>query len=227
MKASCVFVLVTACWAVVLADAWAGPRVIIKPGLPRAIVVAPPRPTLSPSPRPVPPRAALVGYIKLMVRPVSADVYLNGVYKGRVYQYHGKPDFMTVPAGSHTVTLRQPGYKTEQINVQIKPARLVELDVSMNHTGDRVVESSFYKLSMEDTGSLVLKVDPPDASVYIDKTFYGSASEFSNNELAIVLREGTHLLQLVHPSCPPYEGTIQIESDKVKEVNLLLKGESL
>lgn len=207
-------------------------KVIVKPWWPRAIVVAPRHPPppvpepLPPRPRPAPdrPPAGAVGYVAVDVRPARAAVYTDGAFRGRAYQFDGIEDYLVLAAGRHQISLRLDGYRKESFDVLIKPDRILQLEVTLERpVEDETDSASAYRLDLEKTGSLILKVNPADASVYIDDEYYGPASTFCEEEGAIVLRAGSHALAIVRPGYAPHSQTLELSSDRLREIHIKLE----
>jgi hypothetical protein len=198
----------------------AGVRILLRPWAPRAIVVAP-LPVPVPVPPPPPPRAEF-GYIDLNVQPQDASVYVDEVYRGTARDFVAQT--LTVPRGLRKITLRRNGFFTETFNVQIEAGRVLEMDVILKSSPGATEQASpVYQVDLTKTGSLVLQIEPADASVYIDDTFYGPSTQFSKNAQAIVLRAGQHKFQLSRPGYATHSATVEIQADQVKEVQVSLQ----
>ena len=90
-------------------------------------------------------------------------------------------------------------------------------------TKDRPIPEKTYQLDLNETGTMILKVEPGDAAVYVDDSFFGNASQFSEYKGALVLRTGPHKVELSRPGFANYSTTVDITKDTVKEVHMTLK----
>ncbi|MDP6525214.1 MAG: PEGA domain-containing protein [Kiritimatiellia bacterium] len=197
-------------------------RILIRPWWPRALVVAP-----------VPPRHVVVeqpqpevqkGRVDINVRPSDAEVYVDGKYRGVAASFSGYPQYLDLGIGSHSITFKKNGFKSEHITVYATAGQLFELDIALDRLGsDEVKPETSYKLDLEKTGRLALRVEPADAIVYIDDEFYGTVTQFSETEAAVVLRAGEHTIQVARPGYKTYTTKIKIEKDVVKEIHMSLQ----
>lgn len=87
-----------------------------------------------------------------------------------------------------------------------------------------VEEPPTYQLDLEKTGYLALTVAPADASLYIDDKPYGVAAEY-NDDKSIVLRAGSHTVQVIRPGYVSNVQTVEIVSDTTKTVSVTLTKE--
>ncbi len=70
------------------------------------------------------------GELRLQVRPVEAEVYVDGYYMGRVDDFDGVFQAMRLTEGAHRVELVAPGFETLAFDVRIEPGRKI------NYRGD-------------------------------------------------------------------------------------------
>ena len=83
--------------------------------LPEPITLAPPR--ISDD--------APTGGVQLDVLPWSAEVYVDGVRTGRVEDFRGYYQHLTLPAGPHVVAIVHPGYNPLVMDVLVVPGRTI------------------------------------------------------------------------------------------------------
>jgi hypothetical protein len=96
------------------------------PLLPYAIVLDPSAP---PRARQAPGAGAQQdsgGYLSLFVRPVTAQVYVDGFFVGTIDDYAGSPGPL-LDAGTHRVEIRAEGYETASFDVRIVPGEVLTL----------------------------------------------------------------------------------------------------
>jgi len=201
-------------------DSFARVRVLIRPWWPRAVVVAPRPRRVVVQPKP----HAEEGLVKLNVLPSDAEVHVNGKYCGVAASFSGYPDYLRLGVGSHSVTLSREGFKSEHISVYATAGQLFELDIALDRLGEAESKpETTYKLDLEKTGRLTFKVEPADATVYINDQLYGAVSQFSESEAAVILRAGEHTIQVARPGYETYTASIEISADVLKEIHIGLK----
>ena len=235
MKRMRTMIVAVVCVALVVGTAsHAGVRVVVRPWFPLPVVVAPrPPPRYVPAPHPAPAPVlytAPVGHLDLDIVPGDASVYVDGTYRGPAGGFSRYPNAMALPVGPHDVELRRKGYRTEKFRVNILTERLCELDIRLRplvqHTAE-AEQKPTYKLELDDTGRLVFDVTPADASLYVNGAFYGSVAEFTEKAGAVVLRSGTHRLELVRPGYASHARDVVVEKGITRVVNLeMAKAES-
>jgi PEGA domain len=68
---------------------------------------------------------APTGGVQLDVLPWSAEVYVDGVRTGRVEDFRGYYQHLTLPAGPHVVAIVHPGYDPLVMDVVVVPGRTI------------------------------------------------------------------------------------------------------
>jgi hypothetical protein len=215
----------------IVARAEAGLRIVLNPWWPRAIVLGPPLffpPPLPPpppgQPLPPPPPLEAAGFISLSVVPADADVNVDGKLVGKAREFTQAPGLMSLAPGPHTLALSKEGFKTAKFTVNVIPQKTIELDVTMDALPQGSSEQAqTYQLDLNKTGYLSLKVEPQDASVYVDDTFYGIASRFVLPDSSIVLRAGTHKVEIIRPGYKQHVQIVEVGSDKAQDLNVKLE----
>lgn len=199
----------------------AGVRVILQPWWPLPLVVFP----IVPPPGPLPPPPAehyQSGYLNLDVRPPDTEVLVNGEYRGMARDFYSAPGYLELLKGEYRITLRKKGYNPVSFIVRIIPGQLLTLDVTMDQTKEPGKEDRVYQLDIESTGHLEFDVSPPDAAVYIDGNFYGIASQFREDTNALVLRAGSHHIEIVRPGHSTYVRDINIMKSERRKIKITL-----
>jgi hypothetical protein len=74
------------------------------------------------------------GAIKLKVTPKDAEVYTDLTYMGRVKEFDGSLQHLTLRAGTHTIEIRSEGYETLRFEVRIMPGRTVTYQGTLRPT---------------------------------------------------------------------------------------------
>ena len=68
---------------------------------------------------------APTGGVQLDVLPWSAEVYVDGVRTGRVEDFRGYYQHLTLPAGPHVLAIVHPGYDPLVMDVVVVPERTI------------------------------------------------------------------------------------------------------
>jgi len=76
-----------------------------------------PAPVYEPAPR----LREQYGYLWTQIEPNFAEVYVDGIYSGRVRDYDGPVNHMPLPPGRHRVEFRAHGYMEYRVDVYISP----------------------------------------------------------------------------------------------------------
>ena len=71
------------------------------------------------------PGASAYGGIALEITPSDADVYVDGQYAGRVEDFDGTTQPLTLTSGTHRIDLSAPGYETMTVDVGIQPGQVI------------------------------------------------------------------------------------------------------
>ena len=75
----------------------------------------------------VSPGSPYYGGIALEMTPYDADVFVDGTYAGRVEDFDGATQPLTLSAGMHEIEVQAQGYEPMRINVELSAAGLVIL----------------------------------------------------------------------------------------------------
>jgi hypothetical protein len=63
------------------------------------------------------------GRVRLDVQPRDAEVFIDGAFAGKVDDFDGRLQGLTLETGSYTVEIRKPGWETLAFDVRITPGR--------------------------------------------------------------------------------------------------------
>ncbi|MCP4654843.1 MAG: PEGA domain-containing protein [bacterium] len=74
-----------------------------------------------------------------------------------------------------------------------------------------------------DPGRVHLKVEPVEASIYLDGRFVGTGDELGRLRSGLLIDAGEHLVQVVHPKFAPKEKTFSVEAGEQLELTLSLE----
>jgi len=228
-KNQILFVLILLTIQITAADSYARVRVLVKPWWPNAVLITPPPPKTPPPPSRYtgPPDKVRIapGYLDLQIRPSDTEVFIDGVYRGDAGSLKNTATYIPLAPGPHSIALEKEGFIPKKFEVKTRSGEVIELDVTMKILSAEptaTVEKS-YNLDLEKKGSVLFKVEPQDASVYIDDTFYGPLSQFDDENSTILLSEGKHNIVITRPGYVDYESTIEVVGDTLKEIHLNLE----
>lgn len=218
------FPLAIAVLLVSAADASARVRLFIRPWRPLPLIVAPiiPPPVFVPPAPPVgPPR----GYVDTDVRPRDARVFVDGEERGIANAFDGAPNYLEVLPGRHRIEFAKPGFEPVSVIVFIDPGEVVSVDLDLRPVPEATAppESRTYQLEREGTGYVELDVEPSDAAVYIDDVFYGPVSQFKDAGHKIMLRAGTHTVEIGRPGYVLYRGSFTVSAEETTRLEVTLE----
>jgi hypothetical protein len=73
----------------------------------------------------VSPGSPYYGGIALEMTPYDADVFVDGTYAGRVEDFDGATQPLTLTAGVHEIEVQAQGYEPMRINVEVQPGQVI------------------------------------------------------------------------------------------------------
>ena len=71
------------------------------------------------------PGSPYYGGVALEMTPYDADVFVDGEYAGKVEDFDGTNQPLTLAAGSHQIEVQAPGYEPMRVNVEIQPGQVI------------------------------------------------------------------------------------------------------
>jgi len=71
------------------------------------------------------------GGVRIMDAPKDAEVYADGYFVGRVDDFDGSYQRLTLEAGAHKIEIRAPGFESLSFDVQIVPGQTVSYRAKM------------------------------------------------------------------------------------------------
>jgi hypothetical protein len=71
------------------------------------------------------PTSTMYGGVSLEISPADADVYVDGQYAGRVEEFDGTEQTLTLNAGRHRIDISAPGYEPMTFDVDVAPGQIV------------------------------------------------------------------------------------------------------
>jgi hypothetical protein len=180
------------------------------------------------------------GSLRILVDPNKTRVYVDGYYAGIADDFDGIFQRLHVAPGRHEITLRLEGYRTQKFRVYVPYDHTIKIhhqmvrgegeDAAEEVLGPpegSVAESGRYDRDRdprrdermgEDTGQLRLDVRPPDASIYIDGEFRGTARDHER----LTLPPGIHRIEVVRPGYRTVEREVEIRPGRTADVQVEL-----
>jgi hypothetical protein len=150
------------------------------------------------------------GSLRLKVRPVGTEVYVNGYYAGIVDDFDGVFQRLYLPRGEHEITLRLTGYQSHAVPVRVRRGETIDIVHEMHRLAPgrsdlpapaprRVPpEWSEPPVSGEQRASpygiLALRTDPSDAQIVIDGEAWAAIA--GQSEFVIHLMAGWHRIEV-------------------------------
>jgi hypothetical protein len=71
------------------------------------------------------PGSSYYGGVALEITPDDADVFVDGEYAGRVEDFDGTTQPLTLTAGTHRIEVRAPGYEPLAIDIGVQPGQVI------------------------------------------------------------------------------------------------------
>ena len=146
------------------------------------------------------------GALRLKVKPVATEVYVNGYYAGIVDDFDGVLQRLYLPKGEHDITLRLPGFASRTIPVRVHPGQTIDIQHEMRRLtagrpdvpppAPRPVPPEWseppdsVEAPVSPYGVLALRVHPPDARILVDGEAWGPIA--GQSEFVIHLAAGWH-----------------------------------
>ena len=209
-----------------------------------------PRPHRTPPPSPPPPHAAIFGgyepgrgALRTLVTPKTAAVYIDGYYAGTVHDFDGPFQKLYIVPGEHEVQIVAHGHRVYEQIVVIDPGRTLELEdvleplapsgasgppvhgspggapppppapsTGAEESGSRIVAPSF--------GRLLVRVQPPDAEVWIDGALWGSLAGM--DAVTIHIGAGPHRLEIRRAGYQSFVSEVTIPAGATEALNVWL-----
>jgi len=197
-----------------------------------------------------------VAYIDTDVSPGKARVYLDGQLMGTADDFDGFPQYLAVEPGRHVIRFEADGRMSISRTVRVPRGTVVGLDFKLpkgsgeapsSEGNEEIVipepESPDAGAESDATmapprgdieegpeagnpGFVRLKITPPDASVYIDGKFVGSAATLSRLHGDMRLESGAHQVEVVRPGYKAARREIKLFAGDRITVDISLEAEA-
>ena len=189
-----------------------------------------------------------VGSVRILVNPSEARVYVDGYYAGTVDDFDGLFQRLNVAPGRHEISLKLEGHKTHRMKVYVPFEGTLKLHYTMEKGAGETVEDLAVNIPERELererereraqsvqlqegrrdeapapATLRLNVKPPDASIYIDGTFRGTAREAAS----VLLPPGRHKIEIVRPGYRTVEHEVETAVGEPTDLTIELERTSI
>lgn len=186
-----------------------------------------------------------MGALDFAVQPKQAEVFVNGQFVGLAKQYDGFPGYLWLDRGSYEIAVYHPGYQTVTKQIQILTGLVLDFPVAMTPgeatmpQAAQTARPSGYDATMsssaqgsaavstepvEQTAHCRVRVEPVDASVYLDGRFVGTGDELAARRSGLSVAAGDHLLEVVRPGYQSRKVEFRAEAGEELELQVELDG---
>jgi len=185
-----------------------------------------------------------MGGLDVNVKPKQAEVWVDGKYVANARDLDGDPSYLWLKQGPHHLVIYEAGYRSFETDVDVHTAMVRQLKVKLEKGESQPPvsapaparpgaearrepppsESSELRAEtppapLEPGGDVALRVEPRDASVYIDGQPRGAARELRRLRLS----PGRHRVELERPGFQPLQKDFDVDADKSIELALSME----
>ena len=189
-----------------------------------------------------------LGGLDIDIRPDKAEVWIDGSYVGVADQYDGFPTYLWLEEGTYEITFYLEGYETIFRQYAIYPGVVIDIDDRMRKGHSIRPEAPELEplpepssepglLDAPDSsgglpagppeewsvGRIVISASPPDAAIYLDGHFVGTAEEVSTLTSGLLVEPGDHVVEIVRPGFDTQSTPVSIEAGGRVELQLGLE----
>ncbi len=168
--------------------------------------------------------AMMAGYgaLDLDVKPGAAEVWVDGKYYAEARDLDGDPSYLWLRNGAHHLVLYKGGYRRFEEDVDVRPG-VRELRVRLEKgesapPGQRTDVASGHE-QRSGSGELHLRVQPKDATVYVDGEFRGDVPQADH----LRLDPGPHKVELARPGYRTLEREVTVEAGRTVDLDVELE----
>jgi len=174
-----------------------------------------------------------MGALDVDVKPKQAEVWVDGKYVADARDLDGDPSYLWLKQGSHHVVLYKAGFRSFEGDVDVHVGIIREFKVKLEkgesappvRTAPAPPPESPRPESAEPRveaapsgpgGDVRLRVEPRDASVYVDGTYRGSGRDVPS----LRLPAGHHRIELARPGFSSFAKEFDVEADRTIDLQL-------
>ncbi len=169
--------------------------------------------------------ALIYGAIDCDVSPERAEIYIDGKYVGIADSFDGWPRYLYIEKGLYEIVFKLEGYEDLVKVVEVIPNKIVRINENMV----RIPPSQYEEKKEEKEGErkrkfgkISLKVEPEEASCYLDGNFWISGKELTRLHYPLQILEGKHIINVVYPGYEEYKKEIEIKEGEYLEIIIVL-----
>jgi hypothetical protein len=177
------------------------------------------------------------GAVRLRVKPVETEVYVNGYYAGIVDDFDGVLQRLYLPGGEHQITLRLAGYQLFTLPVRVRRGETLDVTHEMRRlsAGQREMPLPAPRsLPPEWTGPpadddegpaspygiLALRADPADAQVVVDGEAWAPLA--GQAEFVLHLQAGWHEVEVRRDGYLPFTMRVELTEGQTTRLDARL-----
>lgn len=190
-----------------------------------------------------------MGALDLNVKPNQAEVWVDGKYVADARDLDGDPSYLWLKQGPHHLVIYKAGFRSFEQDVEVHTALMRELKVKLEKGDSQPPVSAprptspgpearrepprpesmempaeaphaeIAEAPREPGSDVTLRIEPRDASVYVDGQYRGTARELRRLRLS----PGHHRVELARPGFQPLQKEFDVEADKATELGLSME----
>jgi hypothetical protein len=175
--------------------------------------------------------------LRLQVTPRDATVFVDGYAAGVVDDFDGVFQRLHVVPGHHEIVVHHPRYRVFRQNLFFNPGTTHAIRHTMDPLGPGeapvpppvprslppapyVLPSTRPVMDARGMGTLVLRVQPGDASVLVDGEQWRGPQ--SQDRMVIQLSDGSHRVRIEKPGFLPFAADMEIRAGETTTLNVSL-----
>lgn len=184
------------------------------------------------------------GAIETDIDPKRASVIVDGEWLGQARDYNGRFDPLWLEPGTHEVEFSRAGYMTLRRTIRVRPGMLARIEERLQEGAGEdprsdparppshplVADRSIHETTVDveessgvSRGLLRLRVEPPDAAIYLDGEFLARGEELSRLHGALPVATGIHRLEVVRPGYESRELEVLVSGGDPTRVEIELQ----
>lgn len=138
----------------------------------------------------------------------SAGVWVDGQYVGYLKELKGSKKVLLLP-GTHTIMVREDGYKDFTEEVTVRAGEKQEITVEMA----KAITSP-----LRTTSTVTVAAYPPRAAVFVDGMFVGHVGELRGWGRGMLVEPGVHRIKIALPGYETFEAEINARPQQKVEI---------
>jgi hypothetical protein len=177
--------------------------------------------------------------LRMRVKPVETEVYVNGYYAGIVDDFDGLFQRLYVPAGEHHVELRLDGHRSFRQDLYVGPGDTFDLvhqmeplrpgEMSALPPSPRAIPKEWTEpvpsgpddQPASPYGVLSIRAEPADAEILVDGEPWAVVE--GQSEFVIHLPSGWHQLDIRKPGYQPFSTRVELSEGQTTRLNVQLQ----